>query len=130
MIAFGGGFRWGETTALERSDIHWSRERAHVVRGRRTARGVQGRRGSLGEIAASRDGSAPRPPRGDGPRGEREGLAAGGAPARFPEPRGPGHALRSVSRARLAAAPRGGQAPLPEASRHAPQLRDLDARGW
>ena len=32
MVGFGGGLRWGEITALERTDIDWKRERVHVQR--------------------------------------------------------------------------------------------------
>ena len=32
LVCFGGGLRWGETTALSRSDIDWGRERVHVRR--------------------------------------------------------------------------------------------------
>ena len=32
MVCFGGGLRWGETTALARQDIDWGRERVHVAR--------------------------------------------------------------------------------------------------
>jgi integrase len=32
MVSFGGGLRWGETTALTRQDIDWARERVHVAR--------------------------------------------------------------------------------------------------
>jgi integrase len=32
MVSFGGGLRWGETTALSRQDIDWGRERVHVAR--------------------------------------------------------------------------------------------------
>jgi integrase len=32
MVGFGGGLRWGETTALRRADIDWARERVHVER--------------------------------------------------------------------------------------------------
>jgi integrase len=31
-LSFGGGLRWGETTALIRPDIDWSRGRLHVQR--------------------------------------------------------------------------------------------------
>jgi len=66
MVCFGGGLRWGETTAVERSDIGWGARarayRAHLVRGRRTDRSVQGWRGPLGETARSHNGGAPRPP--------------------------------------------------------------------
>ncbi len=101
MVCFGGGLRWGETTAVERSDIGWGARaracRAHLVRGRRTDRSVQGWRGPLGETARSHNGGAPRPPGSHGPRGQREGLAAGGPPARLPQHRRPDHALRRVS---------------------------------
>ena len=32
MVCFGGGLRWGETTALLGPDIDWARERVHVAR--------------------------------------------------------------------------------------------------
>jgi integrase len=32
MVCFGGGVRWGETTALLGQDIDWARERVHVAR--------------------------------------------------------------------------------------------------
>jgi integrase len=32
MVCFGGGLRWGETTALSRQDIDGARERVHVAR--------------------------------------------------------------------------------------------------
>ena len=32
MVCFGGGLRWGETTALARQDIDCGRERVHVAR--------------------------------------------------------------------------------------------------
>jgi integrase len=32
LVSFGGGLRWGETTALERQDIDWRRGRLHVQR--------------------------------------------------------------------------------------------------
>ena len=32
LVCFGGGLRWGEATALSRSDIDWARERVHVRR--------------------------------------------------------------------------------------------------
>jgi hypothetical protein len=32
MVCFGGGLRWGETTALRRQDIDWAPERVHVAR--------------------------------------------------------------------------------------------------
>ena len=32
MVGFGGGLRWGEVTALRRSDLDWRRERVHVHR--------------------------------------------------------------------------------------------------
>jgi integrase len=32
LVSFGGGLRWGETTALLRSDIDWRRGRLHVQR--------------------------------------------------------------------------------------------------
>ena len=32
MVCFGGGLRWGETTALSGQDIDWTRERVHVAR--------------------------------------------------------------------------------------------------
>src|SRR5438445_344654 len=31
-LCFGGGLRWGEATALERSDLDWTRGRVHVQR--------------------------------------------------------------------------------------------------
>jgi integrase len=32
MVCFGGGLRWGETTALSCQDIDWHRERVHGAR--------------------------------------------------------------------------------------------------
>jgi len=133
MVCFGGGLRWGEATALSAQDIDWPRERVHV------ARTWSEGGGRIEECKDSEDRWVKLPPatmaalrahrEGHGSRGEREGLGAVGAPARLPKHGGPGDAVWRVPRARVAAAPGRRQAPVPEAARHAPQLRDVAARG-
>ena len=62
LVSFGGGLRWGETTALLRSDLDCAprapARAADVVRERRPSRALQGRRGSLGNTACLGHGGA------------------------------------------------------------------------